>query len=349
MKITEQLFGEFESRQVVEYTMVTDSGMSVSCLNFGCVITKIMVPDRNGKMENVVLGFDNFNDYVEWSPYFGAACGRVVGRIKDARFELDGKEFILEKNEGANHLHGGQKGFNSCLWQAKKLEKEQAAGVKFFYHSPDGEEGYPGNLETAVTYLLTKDNELQITFEARTDQKTLVNLTNHSYFNLSGHLKRDIAEHILQLESDRFLELGPDLIPTGKWIEAEGTPFDFSQGRKLRDGMNSTYEQNVLVGNGYDHPLIFSKNGENSILLKDEGSGRTLEVTTDQPCVVLYTGNSLEGPYSISGVPARNYLGVCLETQGFPDAIHHPEFPSIILNPEEVYFGKTTYRFFVNQ
>ncbi|MFD0826191.1 aldose epimerase family protein [Neobacillus sp. M.A.Huq-85] len=349
MKIIDQVFGDDHGRQIIEYTLVNDSGMSVSCLNYGCVITKIMVPDRNGTIENVVLGFDNFNDYLEWSPYFGAVVGRVAGRIKDARFELDGKEYLLAKNEGANHLHGGQKGLNSVIWQAEKLEKDQAIGIKFFYHSPDGEEGYPGNLGTAVTYLLTNNNELQITFEARTDQKTLVNLTNHSYFNLSGHIKRDITEHILQLDSHHFLELGPDLIPTGKMIETAGTPFDFSQGRKLRDGMGSTYDQNVLVGNGYDHPLIFSKEGENNVLLKDEGSGRALEVTTDQPCVVLYTGNFLEGPYSISGVSARDYLGVCLETQGFPDAIHHPAFPSIILNPEEVYFGKTTYRFFVNQ
>ncbi|MED3563247.1 aldose epimerase family protein [Bacillus xiapuensis] len=347
MKITEQVFGEYNGRKVIEYTLVNDSGMRVSCLNYGCVITKIMVPDRGGMMENVVLGFDNFNDYLEWSPYFGAVVGRVAGRIKDARFELDGKEYQLAKNEGANHLHGGQKGFSSCFWQAEKIENEQAAGVKFTYQSPDGEEGYPGHLNTAVTYLLTNENELEITFEATTDQTTIVNLTNHTYFNLSGNLKRDITDHILQQEGDRILELGSDLIPTGNMIETAGTPFDFSKGRRLRDGIYSTYAQNVLVGNGYDHPLIFSKQGENSILLSDEESGRRLEVTTNQPCVVLYTGNFLEGPYSISGVPARDYLGVCLETQGFPDAIHHPEFPTIILNPEEVYFGKTTYRFFV--
>ncbi|OIK16540.1 galactose mutarotase [Bacillus sp. MUM 116] len=348
MKITEQVFGEYNGRQVIEYALVNDSGMHVSCLNYGCVITKIMVPDRGGMMENVVLGFDNFNDYLEWSPYFGAVVGRVAGRIKDARFELDGKEYLLTKNEGANHLHGGQKGFSSCFWQAEKIENEQAAGVKFSYQSPDGGEGYPGHLNTAVTYLLTNENELEITFEATTDQTTIVNLTNHTYFNLSGNLKQDITDHILQLEGDRILELGSDLIPTGYMIETAGTPFDFSKGRRLRDGIYSTYAQNVLVGNGYDHPLIFSKQGENSILLSDEESGRRLEVTTNQPCVVLYTGNFLEGPYSISGVPARDYLGVCLETQGFPDAIHHPEFPTIILNPEEVYFGKTTYRFFVN-
>jgi aldose 1-epimerase len=346
MKIVDRLFGSYEGESVIEYSLVNDSGMTVSCLDYGCVITKIIVPDRNGNFENVVLGFESLEEYLEWSPYFGAVVGRVAGRIKGARFELDGKEYLLADNESPNHLHGGNKGFSSAIWKTEKIEEEHAVGMKFFYRSANGEEGYPGNLDTTVTYLLTNENELRVIFEGRTDQKTLVNLTNHSYFNLSGNLKTDCSEHKLQLESDRFLELGPDFIPTGKMIDSTNTPFDFCLGRIIKDGINSTHPQNVLVGNGYDHPLIFSKKGENLVVLSDKESGRMLEVTTNQPCVVLYTSNQLEGPFSISGVPARNYLGVCLETQGFPDAIHHPEFPTIILEQEELYYSTTKYRFF---
>jgi len=345
MKMSEQLFGRYDEAEVTEYTLSNDSGMSVSCLNYGCVITKILVPDQNGNVENVVLGFDNFEDYPKYSPYFGAVCGRVAGRIKGASFELDGKEYVLAQNDGPNHLHGGVKGFDSVIWETEKVEEENAIGLKFFYRSPDGEEGYPGNLETTVTYLLTNDNELKVTYEARTDKKTLVNLTNHSYFNLSGNIKRDCSEHVLQLDSDRFLELATDLMPTGEMPASVNTPFDFIAGRKLKDGIESSNPQNVLVGKGYDHPLVFSKEGENRIVLSEEESGRVLEITTDQPCVVLYTSNMLDGEFEISSVKARNHLGVCLETQGLPDAIHHPHFPSVTLNPEDVYRAWTTYRF----
>lgn len=348
MRISEKVFGQYDGQTVMEYCLSNDSGMSISFLNFGGVITKIIVPDRNGNVENVVLGFDRFDDYVKWSPYFGAVVGRVAGRIQGAKFQLDGKDYFLTANEGPNHLHGGRKGFNSRVWQAATFEKEQSVGVKFSYHSPDGEEGYPGNLETTVTYLLNHENELKITYKAKTDHKTLVNLTNHSYFNLSGNLKRDCSQHKLQLDNDRFLELGADLIPTGKILDAAGTPFDFRSGRVMNEGIQSWHSQNVLVGHGYDHAIVFSKMEEkNTILLSEEESGRVLTITTNQPCVVLYTANQLEGPFSIGGVQARKYLGVCLETQGYPDAIHHPQFPSVILNPEEEYYQETSYRFSV--
>ncbi|EKN66739.1 aldose 1-epimerase [Neobacillus bataviensis LMG 21833] len=348
MKIEERVFGNYEGTSVIEYSLINDSGMTVHCLNYGCVITKIIVPDRHGNFENVVLGFEEFEDYVELSPYFGAVVGRVAGRIKDARFELDGNEYLLADNEHPNHIHGGRKGLSSVVWETEFIQEENAVGVKFVYHSPDGEEGYPGNLDTTVTYLLNNKNELITTFEGKTDQTTIVNLTNHSYYNLSGNLKRDCSEHILKLDSNRFLELAPDLIPTGQVLNSKNTSFDFQYGRRLLSGINSTHPQNILVGNGYDHPLIFTKEGENQIVLSDEESGRTMLVTTNQPCVVLYTSNQLEAPFSISGVRARKYLGVCLETQGLPDAIHHPEFPSVILQPEEVYYSTTTYRFFSN-
>jgi aldose 1-epimerase len=348
MEITENIFGHFEGESVIEYSLVNDKGMSVSCLNFGCVITKVLVPDRNGKMENVVLGFDNFEDYLRWSPYFGAVVGRVAGRINGASFKLDGKEYSLAKNAAPNHIHGGDKGFNSVIWKTEKLEEHNLVGLKFYYMSKDGEEGYPGNLKTIVTYLLNNSNELIITYEAESDQKTIVNLTNHSYFNLSGDVKRDCAEHVLKLDNNGFLELGTKNIPTGRILDSANTVFDFRYGRKIKDGILSDHSQTVLVGNGYDHPLVFDGNEEiNTMELSEAESGRHLVVTTDQPCVVLYTSNKLEGPYSIWGVPASNYLGVCLETQGFPDAIHHEHFPSIILEPNQLYFSKTSYRFLV--
>ncbi|MBS4192100.1 galactose mutarotase [Bacillus sp. FJAT-49705] len=345
MKIIERLFGHYKGESVKEYTLYNDSGMSVSCLNYGCIISKIMVPDRNGNVENIVLGFEDFNAYLKWSPYFGAIVGRVAGRIKGASFNLDGKKYSLAANDNHNHLHGGKEGLSSVIWKTEKMEEENAIGLKFFYHSSDGEEGYPGNLDVTVSYLLTNDNELKITYEGKTDKKTLVNLTNHSYFNLSGNLKRDCLEHSLQLETDFFLELSPDFTPTGRLLDAKNTPFDFKQGRKLKDGIHSSHPQNVLVGQGYDHPLVFANDGEHTMVLREEESGRTLLVTTDQPCVVLYSGNQLEGPFSISDVPARKYLGVCLETQVFPDAINHPDFPSIILEREELYYSTTKYRF----
>ncbi|MDR7078564.1 aldose 1-epimerase [Neobacillus niacini] len=348
MKITDKLFGHYIDEPVMEYTLVNDSGMSVSCLNYGCIITKILVPDRSGNIENVVLGFEQFFDYLDLSTYFGSVVGRVAGRISHAEFVLDGESYQLTANEYPNHLHGGKKGFHSVIWKSEPIETENAVGLKFFYRSIDGEEGYPGNLDTTIIYRLNNQNELSITYEAHTDQKTIVNLTNHSYFNLSGNIKRDCSEHVLQLENDRFLELGLNLIPTGRLIDAANTPFDFKHGRLLKSGMKSSHPQNALAGNGYDHPLLFAKKGENTVVLTEKESGRTLQVTTDQPCVVLYTANQLEGLYSISGVRARNHLGVCLETQGFPDAINQPHFPSIVLNPEEVYHSTTKYRFFSN-
>jgi aldose 1-epimerase len=347
MEMKERVFGYIEGEPVIEYTLSNDLGMSVVCLNYGCVISKIIVPDRDGNGENVVLGFDELEDYLQSSHYFGAVVGRVAGRIKGAAFELDGKVYSLTENQPPNHLHGGEKGFSSIIWKTEKLavDGNDAVGLRFYYRSPDGEEGYPGNIDTIVTYQLTNQNEFKITYEATTDQKTIVNLTNHSYFNLSGNMKRDCLEHQLRLDSQHFLELDEDFIPTGRLLEEANTEFDFSKGRFVREGVLSKHPQNVLVGKGYDHPLIFKEAGFNTIELSDEESGRCLQVTTDQPCVVFYSGNQLEGSYSIYGKKAQNYLGVCLETQGYPDAIHHPKFPSIVLKPNQTYQTSTTYRF----
>lgn len=347
MKIEERIFGTVKNRPVMEYTLLNENGLSVSCLNYGCIITKIMVPDKDGTIENIVLGFDCLEDYIE-SPYYGSIVGRVAGRIKDAQFTLGKTEYRLSANIPPNHLHGGEAGFSSALFDVEKIEKRDAAGIKFTYESPDGEEGYPGNVKLSVSYLWNNENELKMTYHATTDKETIVNITNHSYFNLSGNAKRDCLEHELTVESDRFLELNEQLLPTGILIQAKDTPFDFQKGKKLKEGIESDFQQNAIVGNGYDHPLIFSESGKHTTELREEESGRVMYVITDQPAMVLYTANQLEeDTIFYEGVKGRPYLGVCLETQGYPDAVHHPSFPSISLKPEEEYIAETKLKFSV--
>ncbi|PKR83785.1 aldose epimerase family protein [Heyndrickxia camelliae] len=345
MDISKANFGILDGQEVIAFTLVNDSGMSVTCLNYGCIITKILVPDRYGKMENVVLGFDSVEEYLQHSPYFGAVVGRVAGRIKGASFELDGESFQLTANEHGNHIHGGIKGFSHVIWEAADFQEDGEIGIVLTYQSPDGEEGFPGELNVKVTYVLTNDNELRISYEAQSDQKTIVNLTNHSYFNLCGDLKEDILNHQLTMNSQAILELDEQLLPTGQVLDVEGTAFDFRESRLLKDGTFSTHPQNVLVGNGYDHPFVWNEQEERVITLVDPESGRSLRVETDQPSVVVYTSNQLEGDFHIAGVQARKYLGVCLETQGYPDAIHHSHFPSIVLEKGERYRSTTTYYF----
>ncbi|WP_078550749.1 aldose epimerase family protein [Litchfieldia alkalitelluris] len=345
MEITQQLFGQLDGATVFQYTLKNNNGMELSCINFGCVITSIKTKDRHGNLENVVLGYDTFEEYKVNPPFFGAVCGRVAGRISNAQFELEGTSYELVKNDGSNHLHGGSIGYSHVLWDSAVFESEDEVGVEFYYTSPDGEEGYPGNLTLKVVYTLNNENELLISYHGKTDKTTLVNLTNHTYFNLSGNGKRNIADHQLTMKSNQFIELNQELIPTGELIDVEGTPFDFRSGRKIRDGIESTYEQNILVGNGYDHPFLLASNHAEEIILEDEESGRKLTIETDEPSVVLYTGNMLEGSYDTpNGSSSRNY-GLCLETQGPPDSIHQPHFSSCVLEPGQEYNTKTKFKF----
>ncbi|MFJ5714144.1 aldose epimerase family protein [Neobacillus sp. NPDC093127] len=345
MKILQEPFGELKGQAITAYTMVNNQGMEVTAIDYGCIITKITAPDRNGTFENVVLGFDTVDEYALHSPYFGAVVGRFAGRIAGAEFELEGKKYLLAKNDNGNHLHGGLQGFDKIVWAAETVEKADAVSVVFSYLSKDGEEGYPGNFDLKVTYTLTDDNELQVSYTGETDQTTLVNVTNHSYFNLSGELKRDILNHQLTLKSDQFLELDPHLIPTGEFLSVENTAFDFRNGRKIIDGVQAEHPQNILAGKGYDHPFLLTENQGGEIVLEDEESGRVLTVETDQLAVVLYTGSQMTGGYSVRGVPVRRYLGLCLETQGLPDSIHHAHFPSSILKKGETFESMTKYRF----
>lgn len=346
MNYSQRPMGEVNGEKITEYTFTNNNGMSFSSINYGCIITKIIVPDKDGNKENVVLGFETVEEYRQNSgPYLGAIVGRIAGRIKAGQFKLNGQEYRLNANTPPNHLHGGNVGWSEVVFDSSIVEEEEAIGIRYTYHSPDGEEEYPGNFDLTVDYLLTNDNEIVLTYKGKTDKETPVTVTNHTYFNLSGNNKRDITEHELIADVDRFLELDEGFIPTGKMVPTENTPFDFAEGKLLKEGMDNNFEQNILVGNGYDHPLIFSAEGTHSAILRDKESGRELSLVTNQPAIILYTGNQLEDKYDFNGVIGRKYLGVCLETQGLPDAINHPEFPSVVLKPEDTYYAETKWKF----
>ncbi|MFJ7974889.1 aldose epimerase family protein [Peribacillus sp. NPDC096379] len=345
MNVTKAIFGELHGQKVYSFTISIDHGMEITCIDFGCIITKIQVPDQEGKIENVVLGFDTLDEYVNDSAFFGSMIGRVAGRIHPPTFDLDGITYNLPTNEEKNHLHGGPTGFHRVIWDSTIEENSDEINLKFFHLSPDGDEGYPGKLEITVIYSLNNKNELVITYQGLSDKKTLLNVTNHSYFNLSGDVKRDILDHELTMKSDRFLELNEALLPTGIYIDVENTAFDFREGKKVREGAQSKHIQNQLVGGGYDHPFLLNVNNQEEICLVDPISGRKLIVETDQPNVVLYSSNMLESNFQIRGVPSQKHLGICLETQCPPNAIHHPSFPTIVLDKNEVYQSRTRFKF----
>jgi aldose 1-epimerase len=343
MKVLSEDIGVVDHQTVTAFRLMNDQGIEITVLNYGCTISKIMTPDREGNVGNIVLGYDSLEEYRHHQSYFGCIVGRVAGRVAGATFSLDGKTYTLAANDNGNNLHSGVKSFSHVVWKAMPIKEEKYVGVQFYYRSLDGEEGFPGNIDMNVTYLLTNENELTIRYEGTADQKTLLNVTNHSYFNLSGDLKRDILQHYLKMNSSQYAELNHELLPTGKLIDVDNSPFDFRVERLIEDGVISNHPQNKLVGKGYDHPFVLRDDKE--IVLTDKESGRTLTIQTDEVGVVLYTGNMLPNDSWIRGKKSRKYLGLCLETQGLPDAIHHPHFPSIILNEGEVYQSETRYIF----
>lgn len=328
--------------QWTEYTLTNDHDMSVSFLDFGGIITKMMVPNREGKLENIVLSYEDYKQYEDNPNYFGALIGRVAGRIEKASFELDGKEYLLIPNEGKHHLHGGTTGFHQVLWETKPFQTENEIGMKLFHSSPDNDGGYPGNLDVTVKYTLTNDNEFIIDYEAISDQKTIISLTNHTYFNLSGNLKDTVEQHVVMMDCEGVLELDHELIPTGKLMEVKGTPFDFSQGRTLAEGIQSEHPQNIIAGNGYDHYFLLN---DGTIVVKDESSGRVMKVKTNQPGVVMYTSNTLEEGLQLQGGISKQYSGVCFETQGSPASLHHTVLPEITLQAGEKYQKQTIFSF----
>ncbi|WP_285716938.1 aldose epimerase family protein [Pelosinus sp. IPA-1] len=347
MLISQRLFGKVNEKNVYEYTLKNGNGVEISCLNYGCAITKIIVPDRKGNFENIVIGFQEVADYQKNSIFAGVVVGRVAGRIQDAQFELEGKTYTLPSNDGPNNLHSGPNGFHTVVWDAAIIDKEEEAVVEFSYTSLDGVEGYPGTLTTTVTYTLNNKNELTIRYYGQSDKTTLFNPTNHTYFNLSGNFKQDISQHSLKMKSSRFLEVTEQLLPTGNLLDVKDTVFDFRSARKISEGINSVDNQNILAGRGYDHTFVLDSNHDKEIILQDEESGRILTVETDAVGVVLYTGNHIPDSFDIYGRKSRRYLGLCLETQGLPDSIHHANFPSCILQKEQTFTTATKYTFSV--
>lgn len=337
-----------EGESVDLYTMVNSHGLEIRAMTYGGIILSCRIPDKRGQMDDVALGFDNFEDYLNNNkPYFGAIVGRYANRIANGKFTLNGREYHLARNNGSNSLHGGLKGFDKVVWQAASLENKEGVGIVLTYTSKDGEEEYPGNLKTKVTYTLTDSDELVIDYEVTTDKTTPVNLTQHSYFNLAGEGKGDILGHELTLHADRFTPVDNDLIPTGELRPVKRTPLDFTKPAVIGARINDNYEQLRLAG-GYDHNFVI--NGRKGLRLaarvREPSSGRVMEVYTTEPGVQLYSGNFLDG--TITGKHGHAYKrreGFALETQHFPDSPNHPQFPSTILRPGQTYRSRTIYKF----
>ena len=340
-----------DGQDVDEYILTNANGMEVRIITYGGIITSVQVPDRSGNFTNVVLGFDNLSDYETKSPYFGSITGRYANRIANARFTLDGEEYELAPNDGPNSLHGGVEGFDNKVWEAQPIESNDEVGVSLHYLSPDGEEGYPGNLDVTVVYNLTKDNELRMEYSATTDAPTVVNLTNHAYFNLGGEGTGHIYDHILWIDADRYTPVDQTLIPTGELASVEGTPFDFRIVKPLAPGQRSNHEQ-IVLARGYDHNFVLNREdlSDNSMMIAariaDPVSGRVLEVWTTEPGLQFYAGNFLDGTLvGTGGNLYRQSDGFALETQHFPDSPNHPDFPSTVLRSGEKYETTTIYRF----
>jgi aldose 1-epimerase len=340
----------FQGKPVEMVTLKNKNGMEVQAISYGGIITSVKVPDRAGKLADVVLGFDQSNQYFAepTPPYFGAIVGRYGNRIAKGQFTLDGKPYPLAKNNAPNHLHGGNKGFDKVLWTVTTKETPEGASAIFSRTSPDGEEGYPGNLAARVTYTLTDKNELVVEYHATTDKPTVVNLTQHTYFNLAGEGSGDILGHQLMLNADRYTPVDDTLIPTGELAPVAGTPFDFRQPTVIGARINQDNAQ-LKAGKGYDHNWVLNRKAaglELAARLTDPKSGRTLEVRTTEPGIQFYTGNFLDG--TIKGKSGHVYglrTGICLETQHFPDSPNHKAFPSTELRPGKSYESKTVFTF----
>lgn len=332
------------------FTLTNANGMEMRVTNYGGIITSLRVPDREGNLENVVLGFDSLSAYTSdaykaANPYFGAIIGRYGNRIDEAQFTLDGQTHTLAANDGANHLHGGNRGFDEVVWTADPYETADSVGVVFTYTSPDGEEGYPGRLEARVTYTLTNNNEVAFDYHATTTKATPVNLTQHSYFNLDGEGDGTILDHELMINAEAFTPVDSTLIPTGEFRDVAGTPFDFTEPTPIGARIDQENRQ-LAYGMGYDHNFVLSRQDSDMLRLAarvyDPDSGRLMEVLTTEPGLQFYSGNFLDGSL---GADFEHRSGFALETQHFPNSPNEPDFPSTTLRPGEEYTSRTVYRF----
>lgn len=329
------------------YILSLDSGFELCAINYGCIITSIKVPDRHGQMDDVVLGFDTLEQYVQDDQSIGCVAGRFANRIAHGRFSLEGKTYQLDTNNRPHHLHGGRQGWGKKLWSVEEIIDAEAIGVRFQLHSPDGDEGYPGNVHAEVNYLLNNDHSLIIEYRAQSDQPTIINLTQHTYFNLNGG-KQSILDHELWINAQHLLEVSESMIPTGKMLEVTGTPFNFMSAKRIGKDIHSDHPQ-MIIGHGYDHCWVLEQNiGSKQLnaMLSDPLSGRMMQVMTTEPGIQIYTANYLRP--DINGRGQQYFtprLGVCMETQHFPDSPNHPAFPSTILYPDQPFRSQTIYRF----
>lgn len=341
-------FGQLPSGETVtQYTLTNKSGIEMKVINYGAIITSLKTPDKQGVMEDIVLGFDSLSSYLAGTPYFGAIVGRYGNRIANGKFAIDGTTYSLAQNNNGQHLHGGLVGYDKVFWAIEEQTSTEGPALKLSYTSKDGEEGYPGNLKITVVYTLTDANELKIDYHAVTDKKTVVNLTQHSYFNLTGNAKRDILDHEVVIQSDKIVPVTKVLIPTGKLQDVAGTPFDFRTAQKVGARIQEKDEQ-LTVGLGYDHCWVLSSQDSLKFAASvyEPVSGRTLEVYTTEPGVQFYCGNFLDGSLTGKyGVTYKHRFGLCLETQHFPDSPNQSSFPSTLLSPGEEYKTHTVYKF----
>ena len=345
MSANRESFGKTPDGKLVDlYILTNTSGITAKITNFGGILVSLEVPDRDGNLADITLGFDKLDGYLGEHPYFGAIVGRYANRIGKAAFKLDGVEYKLAANNDVNHLHGGIKGFDKRLWRLEDIgDTSDGAMVKLSYISEDGEEGYPGNLACSVIYTLTEDDKLKISYEAETDKKTVLNLTNHSYYNLAGQGNGDILGHELTIRADKYTVVDEGLIPTGENRDVKGTPMDFTTPMTIGSRI-------AQVEGGYDHNYVLNSGGGTQALAAtayEPKSGRIMEIHTDQPGVQFYTGNFLDGTITgKAGKVYKKHYGFCLETQHFPDSPNKPDFPSVILNPGQKYATQTVLKFY---
>jgi aldose 1-epimerase len=345
--VKNELYGNFKGKDVYLFTLINKDSNVLKLTNFGARITWIEIPDRTGKKENVTFGYDAFDDMIKGDPYFGAIVGRYANRIAKGKFAIGGNEYSLALNNGPNSLHGGPGGWHSVVWDCMQVTNKKYPTVKFTYNSPDMEEGYPGNMKIEVIYTWTDQNEIVIDYNCTTDKKTVLNITNHAYFNLHGAGNGDILDQELIIKSSRIVAVDSTLIPTGELRHVEGTPFDFTKPHKVGERINDDYDQ-LKLGKGYDHTFVLDNTELVDASVYDPLTGRLMEVMTDQPGIQFYCGNFLDGKMiGHGGKPYIYRSGLCLETGHFPDSPNHPDFPETTLRPGETFTSRTIYRFSV--
>jgi aldose 1-epimerase len=345
--VRKEVFGNHDGKEVYLFTLTNKQGNVIRLTNYGAKINWIEIPDKTGKKDNITFGYDTFEQTVAGDMSFGSTVGRYANRIAGGKFTLDGVEYTLPRNNGPNTLHGGPHGWHSVVWNTEILKDSKAPSVKFTYHSPDMEMGFPGNVDAEIVYTWTDNNEIVMDYKATTDKKTVINLTNHAYFNLHGAGNGDILDHILTLRASAFTPVDSVMIPTGEIRAVAGTPFDFTKPHNISERLGEDYDQ-LILGKGYDHNFILDNKEEVDVMVWEPISGRVLEVITDQPGMQFYGGNFLNGSQiGHGGKPYDFRTGFCLESGHFPDSPNHPDFPSTVLNPGETYKTRTIYRFSV--